>query len=121
MRYAALCRARNGTREVVQGRVFLIGHPVDGARERPRGNNIPRPPNLKLSTEVVWVRREVLVVKCAALEVRRVLAEALQPLGYRQNAGFAVDHAVPGKIDGILEIEIGKDDVQKAAADLAKG
>ena len=51
------------------------------------------------------------MIENAISKVGGVLAKALQPFRYGQDAGFAVDHTVLGKIDGVLEIEIGKDDI----------
>ena len=82
------------------------------------GINDPRPAELALLKDVVRMRRHFLVLKSTALEVRRVLTETLQFLGYGQSAGLAVDHAVLGKLDPVLEREIGMDKVCKGATDL---
>ena len=116
-RYSGLCGARDKEREL-KGVFVVTGLLVEAARVPAGGINDPRPAELALLEDVVRMHRHFLVLKSTALEVRRVLTETLQFLGYRQSAGLAVDHAVLGKLDPVLEREIGMDKVCKGATDL---
>ena len=64
------------------------------------------------------MRGKVFMVEYCALKVGGKLPEALQPLRYRQNAGTPVDHAVLGKFNLVLQVDIGFDKYSKVTADL---
>ena len=85
--------------------------PIEGSRWSFGGKNSPRPPKVGLLADVVRVRREVFISKSAPLEVRRVPAEALQPLAYKQSAGPTVDHTALRELDLVLQMDIGTDSV----------
>ena len=65
--------------------------------------------------DIVRVRIEIFMVKNAVAKFGGILAEALQSLRYRQCAGQSVDHAVPGELDPVLQVDIGIDKICKAA------
>ena len=71
--------------------------------------------------DVVWMLVGGVMVKYSIAKVDGILAEALQSLGHGQRAGIAVDHAVLGERDAVLEVEVGVDDFdcRRAAASVA--
>ena len=83
-----------------------MGLLVEAAQGSFNGKHGPRPAELSISKDVVRVRREVFVSKNAPLEIRRVPAEALYLLEYRQGAALSVDHAILRELDLVLQIEI---------------
>ncbi len=64
--------------------------------------------------------REVYVVKSSVEEPGGVLAETLQSLRQRQCVRIPINHAVPGKLDRVLQTEIRMDNVRKVAANLIR-
>ena len=67
---------------------------------------------------IVRMRSGVFEIENATAKVDGVLAEVLQPLGYRECAGESIDHAVSGELDPVLQIDIGIDEVGEEATDL---